>query len=379
MLRIFLESTGMFVARNLGVMCLVMAWVGFYPSSAAAKDFVVGQSVDLSGLSNVGKDFSNGARTYFDTVNARGGVQGRKISFVQLDDSGRATDAKVNAQKLLRDHNVDVMLGATTAEAMAAVLAAAASASPRVAVLGAPTGADVDAFSAASAFATRATYRDEAHALLESLRVFHDGPIAIVLGDGPDAAVTHTAIRTEALARNIPLAFDGNAAQWQLRDARAGRVGAVIVSGDALGVASVARHTRKISPQSWLLAFSTVDYRNLFELAGAAASGMLIAQVVPPPGKTIHAFQREHRALMKLYRDEPPSQHTLEGFVAARVLVTALMQIEGEPTATKVVRALRALPSTDFGPLRVSLQRTPSGTRSYVDVTAISSKGALLD
>ena len=39
------------------------------------KDFVIGQSLDLSGLSNLGKDFSNGVRTYFDAINARGGVR----------------------------------------------------------------------------------------------------------------------------------------------------------------------------------------------------------------------------------------------------------------------------------------------------------------
>ena len=35
------------------------------------KDFVIGQSLDLSGLSNLGKDFSNGVRTYIDATNAR--------------------------------------------------------------------------------------------------------------------------------------------------------------------------------------------------------------------------------------------------------------------------------------------------------------------
>ena len=365
--------------RNTMAIGTVMTWVLLVLSPVAAKDFVVGQSLDLSGLSNVGKDFSNGARTYFDAVNARGGVQGRKILFVQLDDSGRAVDAKANAQKLLRESDVDVLLGATTAEAQTSVINVAASATPRVAVVGAPTGAEADASSLSIAFATRASYRDEAHALLDSLRMFHEGAIAIVQGEGPDAAVTHAAIRAEAIARNTTLAFDGSAAQWQTRDLRAAKIGAVIVSGDALGIATVVRHTRKVSPQSWLLAFSTVDYRNLFELAGSAASGMFIAQVVPPPGKAIHAFQREHRALMKQYRDEPPSQHTLEGFVAARVLVAAFSQVDGEPTAAKIFKALRALPPTDFGPLRISMQRSTSTARAYVDVTAISSKGALLE
>ncbi len=354
-------------------------WVLCLHASGIAKDFVVGQSLDLSGLSNVGKDFSNGARTYFDAVNARGGVQGRKISFVQLDDGGHANDAKANAQKLLRENGVDVMLGATTADALAAVIGVTATATPRVAVVGAPTGAEHGAATTGHAFATRASYRDEARALLDTLRMFHNDAIAIVQGDGPDAAATHSAIRAEAQTRKLRIAFDGNAAQWQSRDSQTAKIGAIILSGDALGVAALARHTRKVLPQAWLLAFSTVDYRNLFELAGTAASGIFISQVVPPPGKTIHAFQREHRALMKQFRDEPPSQHTLEGYVAARVLVAAFGLVEGEPTATKIHKALRTVPPLEFGPLRVSTAQPAAGGSTYVDVTAISRKGVLLE
>jgi hypothetical protein len=143
------------------------------------------------------------------------------------------------------------MLGSTTAESLLAVLAAAAAVTPRVAVLGAPTGIELDAAMLGAAFPTRASYREEARALLDSLRMFHDGPIAIVQGEGPDAPVTHAAIRAEALARGASIAFDGSAAQWQARNSREAKAGAVVISGDALGVAPVAQHTRRVSPQSW--------------------------------------------------------------------------------------------------------------------------------
>jgi hypothetical protein len=99
---------------------------------------------------------------------------------------------------------------------------------------------------------------------------------------------------------------------------------------------------------------------------------------VPPPGKTIHPFQREHRAMMKQYRDEPPTQHTLEGYVVARLLVSALERVDGEPTAAKVSAALRDLPPIELGPMRVS-GRTAGAVNRYVDMTAISSKGGLVE
>jgi branched-chain amino acid transport system substrate-binding protein len=48
---------------------------------------VLGQSVALSGpAEQLGKDMQLGASLYFDSVNAKGGVNGRKIVLKTLDD-----------------------------------------------------------------------------------------------------------------------------------------------------------------------------------------------------------------------------------------------------------------------------------------------------
>ena len=343
------------------------------------KDFVIGQSLDLSGLSNLGKDFSNGVRTYFDAINARGGVRGRKVQFLQLDDSGRAADAQANVEKLLRESDIDVLIAPTSEETLLAVLNVLRQRAVTLPVIGAPTGTIVDASSANTRpFMIRASYRDEARALLDSLRTFNEGGIALVRADGPDALASHNALREEVRVRQLPVTFDGATATWLKQKPSKERIGAVIISGDAIGALPAIKYGRLIAPFALFLGFSTIDHRTLIELAGAQATGMLITQVMPPPGKTIHPFQREHRAMMKLYRDEPPSQHTLEGYVVAHMLVAALERVDGEPSPAKVNGALRAQPAADFGPMRVDL-RTSGATNRYVDMTAISSKGGLIE
>ena len=359
------------------VLCFAVGFGLVFP--AAAKDIVVAQTLDLSGLSNLGKDFSNGIRTYFDSVNARGGVRGRRIAFVQLDDSGRAAAALANVDKLLLDNEVDAMIAPTSEETLLAAANAPRLRASALLLIGAPTGTDLErAGIAARVLPMRASYRDEARVLLDYLNAFSEGAVALVRGDGPDAKACVLALRDEARVRNLALAFDGSTQQWLLRTANSGPIGAVIVAGDALGVTAALQHARKIAPLSALLGFSTVDHRTLIEMAGASAKGMMITQAVPPPGKTIHPFQREHRALMKQYRDEPPSQHTVEGFVVARLLVSALERVDGEPTAAKVSAALRVMPALEFGPMRVG-GKGGGAVNRYVDMTAISSKGGLLE
>ena len=344
-----------------------------------AKDIVVAQTLDLSGLSNLGKDFSNGVRTYFDAVNARGGVRGRRISFVQLDDSGRAADAAANVDKLLLENDVDAMIATTSEETLLAAANAPRLRASALLLVGAPTGTDLErARITTRVLPVRATYRDEARVLLDYLKTFSEGTVALVRGDGPDADACVVALRDEARARNLLLAFDDSTAKWLLRAPAKQTFGAVIVAGDALGVATALQHARKTAPMAVVLGFSTVDHRTLIEIAGAAAKGMLITQTVPPPGKTIHPFQREHRAMMKQYRDEPPTQHTLEGYVVARLLVSALERVDGEPTAAKVSAALRDVPAIELGPMRVA-GRSVGAVNRYVDITAISSKGGLVE
>jgi branched-chain amino acid transport system substrate-binding protein len=344
-----------------------------------AKDIVVAQTLDLSGLSNLGKDFSNGVRTYFDFVNSRGGVRGRRVQFVQLDDSGRAADAATNIDKLLQENYIDALIAPTSEETLLATAVSPRMRASGLMMVGAPTGADVERAGIASrVLPVRATYRDEARVLLDYLKTFSEGGVALVRGDGPDTEACVVALRDEARTRGVALAFDGTAQQWQQLASMKSRFGAVIITGDALGIAPALQHTKKVAALSVLLGFSTVDHRTLIEIAGKSAAGMMLTQAVPPPGKTIHPFQREHRALMKKYRDEPPSQHTLEGYVVARLLIAALERVDGEPTAAKVSEALRSAPALDFGPMRVGGRLVSAGNR-YVDITAISSKGGLVE
>ena len=211
-----------------------------------AKDIVVAQTLDLSGLSNLGKDFSNGVRTYFDAVNERGGVRGRRLQFVQLDDSGRAADAVANVAKLLLEHDVDAIIAPTSEETLLAAATAPRLRASTLLLLGAPTGTDLErAGINAQVLPVRASYRDEARVLLDSVKTFSEGSVALVRGDGPDAEACVMALREETRARNLPLAFDDSAQKWLQRTSSKPTFGAVIIAGDALGVAPA---PSKISP-----------------------------------------------------------------------------------------------------------------------------------
>jgi branched-chain amino acid transport system substrate-binding protein len=348
------------------------------PNSARAREIVIVQSLDLSGQSNLGKDFSNGIRTYIDAVNARGGVRGRKISLLQLDDSGDPQQTIANLQQLIKENEADGLIGPTSARSYLAVAGSDLLRSTGLTMLGAPTGARASGAGNSRALTIRASYADEARQLLSHIATMQIKRVALVRGEGEEAEFAATALREEAKRRNLALEFDGDTPAWQKRNTINANIEAVVIAGDAVGVSTALAHTKQTARNANVFGFSTIDHRTLLEIAKQAAIGMVISQAMPSAEKNVYPFQREHRDLMKRYRDEPPSLHTLEGYVVARVLIAALETIPGEPTAATVTAALRSARDLDLGAINVST-RIPENAMRFVNLSAVSKKGALIE
>src|SRR5512134_2235178 len=91
------------LARSVIVAALALASVAAQAQDGVTKTgIVLGQSVALTGPgSALAVPFHQGAKLYFDRVNAAGGVNGRKIELITLDDRGNAQQTAANTKKLL--------------------------------------------------------------------------------------------------------------------------------------------------------------------------------------------------------------------------------------------------------------------------------------
>ena len=75
-------------------------------------EIVLGLVTDLSGpIANYGKESRNGMNMAIDEINAKGGVQGRKIRLVIEDHGYEPKRALLAAQKLVQQDNVFAILG----------------------------------------------------------------------------------------------------------------------------------------------------------------------------------------------------------------------------------------------------------------------------
>ncbi|MEO6016417.1 MAG: ABC transporter substrate-binding protein, partial [Polaromonas sp.] len=150
--------------------------------SKTARKLVLGQSVPLTGAADqIGLAYLNGAKIYFDAINAKNGAGGYKIDVKALDDGYNPAKAASNA-KLLIDEGVDALFGfAGTASCDAAF----AVAKPAGALFFAPFAAS-DALhdpGLANVFHVRPGLADEAYKVARHCATLNQDRIAVFAED----------------------------------------------------------------------------------------------------------------------------------------------------------------------------------------------------
>ena len=79
---------------------------------AQQRSLLIGQSAALTGSqAEFGRDMRDGALAAFERINRQGGLHGRRIELVTLDDGGNEAKAKENSAHLIDAHKVLALVG----------------------------------------------------------------------------------------------------------------------------------------------------------------------------------------------------------------------------------------------------------------------------
>ncbi len=82
------------------------------PAHASAGPIKIGISLSLSGdFSDPGKFAQQGYKLWANTVNAKGGILGRKVQLIIQDDASSPTQAATNYQNFITKNKVDLVFG----------------------------------------------------------------------------------------------------------------------------------------------------------------------------------------------------------------------------------------------------------------------------
>lgn len=352
--------------------------------SAAARDIIVGQSVDLSGpLGYLGRDYVAGAKVYFDYINNQGGIEGRKIQLLTRDNTGSAEKSAEISKEFLGRQKVDVLFGYFGEGSVASLLKLTAFESSHIPLVGPLSGQHLDAVSA-NVFYVRPEYAVEAKKLVAYFLQQGVKRFAVVFADDEYGKTVKTVVEAELKARqgellgSYPIGAAGEGMDQAVGACREKKPQATILALQTLPAAQFVKAYRKNNSGAFVMGLSLVNPQTVYEFAGSeAATGVMLAEVVPHPNDPLVPIAVEHTRLLKKYRDEPASHLTLEGFIAAKLLVAAMRSAGRNFTAEQLSSVLANQRDQDLGGFFLSFGDKQRRGSSFVDINVIDRAGKL--
>jgi ABC-type branched-subunit amino acid transport system substrate-binding protein len=360
----------------------------FLASAALAQGITgsqvtIGQTVALSGsVGEHGRALTLGAQAYFDKVNRAGGVRGRKIALVTLDDAGDSKRALDNARKLIADQKVVVLFSGAEGGPCVAVTTLAAQL--RVPVVGCAGGSPElrEPFNPFS-FPVRAAHLDEFEKLVQYAAIFGRKRIGFIHSES-DTGQKHLAnVRRLAdrygasVVLALPLPSGKSVFDPDKMAAEIARSGAqaILNHGSYGQYADIIRAAKKQGSQTQFLAVNS-GAQQMVKLLGGDAAGLIFAQVVPFPWFDATPVVHEYRETLTAHAPQTePSFSGLEGYINAKVLVEALRRAGRKLTRESLVAALESMRAYDVGGLAVSYTAGKHPGSGFVDVVVVGSNG----
>ena len=93
-------------AALIGLIASAASAQAKYGPGTSATEIKVGQTIAYSGPASAYSQLAKAEAAYFKTLNAKGGINGRKINFISLDDGYSPPKAVENARKLVESDQV---------------------------------------------------------------------------------------------------------------------------------------------------------------------------------------------------------------------------------------------------------------------------------
>ena len=373
-----MPSTSLSRRRTLQLLGSTAASVAF-PALAQPERIVLGQSAAFTGpAAQLGIQMNRGARVLIDQVNAAGGVGGRQIELRTLDDGYEPERCKANTEKFLRDGVYALFGYVGTPTCMAALPLVNEARTPFV---GPFTGAEAlrDPFSR-YVFHVRASYFDETALVVKNLTSLGLNRIAVFYQDDSYGMAGLTGVQRALEARGLKPAALGTVQRNSVDVAAAvqailpAQPQAIVQISAYKSCAAFIREARKAGFGGTFFNVSFVGTQALADELGRAGQGVMISQVMPYPYSPATAITREYLdALKAAGGDAPPNYSSIEGYIAAKVLVEGLKRAS-KPTPDGLVAGLESI-NTSFGGFNVAFGPRKHTGSSFVDLSMLTEDG----
>lgn len=371
------------------VYCLLYLFVShinpvYAESGVTDSEILIGTSVSASGpLGPLGTGIRDGASAYFDLVNKQGGVAGRKIRFIALDDAYIMDRTVSNVNKLINDDRVFALLGMTgTPNVMAAIPIASAA---KVPLFGPFTGAgEIRKEFNRYLFTVTASYAEEMEKVVDHITMFGINRIAVVYLDnsfgksglaGVEQAMQKRTLKMLGTASVRADSSDIKAAV----DVMAKLDPQVIIMATAGKVSAdyMKEHkARFLNTQFYCL--SVTSNAQLSGVLGPDIRGIAVSQTMLFPWSATSKLVKDYQDALKSSQQANYSYAGIQGFLTAKVFVEGLRRAGRGLSREKLISSLESMNKVDIDGYQISFSPTNHHGSKYVDITVLGKDGRFM-
>ena len=350
--------------------------------AAAASPIVVGQSAALTGpQAGFGTAMRDGIQAALLTVNRGGGVNGRPVQLISLDDQGDKARTEANVEQLSGNGKVVALTGFTTRPCSEA--GAVMAAQEGIALVGAFSGTPLlYGDKAATTFTTRASYERELEAIVQHYRLLGMTRFGFVHLE--DARATNVPLLEKILAKRggqltVTAGVDRkgtglNAAAIRTLDANQPEVLIILANN-----APLTSFLREYAPRTLVLpkmVISFVDREKLLQDLGKDAAGVGFSVVVPEYTKEKYWVVREFVAAAREMKVQV-TPVSLEGFITGLALAEGLRNAKSD-TRAALIEGMGRVGSLDLGYTNMRFSRSERTGSRFVDLSLASRNAGLV-
>ena len=370
------------LARGAGLGLASMLGPAALRTAAASTPIVVGQSAALTGpQAGFGTAMRDGILAALHSVNRAGGVNGRSVELLSLDDRGDKTRTEANMTTLAADPRVIGLTGFTTRPCSEA--GAVRAAQEGIALVGAFSGTPLlYGDKAATTFTTRASYERELEAIVRHYRFLGAHRFGFVHLE--DARATNVPLLEKILAEQggqltVTAAVDRkgpglNASALRTLADKPPEVLIILANN-----APLTGFLREYAPRTMVLpkmVISFVDREKLLADLGKDAAGVGFSVVVPEYTREKYWVVREFTALARELKT-PVTPVSLEGFVTGLALVEGLKHAKSE-SRPAFIEGMARVGALDLGYTNLRYSRNERSGSHFVDLSLASRNAGLV-
>ena len=349
-------------------------------ATAQVPEIVIGQSAGYTGRTTSSvKEFMEGAQAHFDSVNKRGGVAGRMVFLNTLDDGYLPELVADNTKRLIDEDKAVALFGYFGDAPVNAALPIIKE--KRIALVGAVTGAEAHRNNP-NLFFVRASYQMEVEKIVAQATAQGLNKFAIFLQNDEFGKDVLAGLQKALDSRKLTLAGQATYERNSLKvDDAVAKIAATMPQSIVMActLEACAEFVRQIKKRGLAPRFnhlSSIDVASLFKELGDLSRGLEVSRVVPlPQSQSVPLVNEYTKALKDFAPKAQPSSLSLEGYIAAKVLVEGLKRAGANPNRQALLTALEGMRSVDLGGFVINFAGPNRRGSDFADVTIIGPGG----